>query len=80
MHVAEKLEKKMHQITPFLINLKTKFERPSFGLTSHNTQMYSVVLTHVNLKLCNSETKSPFCEILNINSTDVALYISISRY
>ena len=65
----------MQQIIPLLLNLKTQFERPSFGLTSHSTPMCSVVFTPHQLKIVSIRNKkSNFHEILNINSTDVALY------
>ena len=70
-------QQKMQQITAFLINLNLLFERSCFVLTSHNTSMCSVVLTPHQLK------NSYFHEILNIYSTDVALYemhMLLNRY
>ena len=65
----------MQQIIPFLINLNTNFERPFFGLTSHNTSMCSVVLTPHQLKIVKlRKKKSNFHESLPINSTGVALH------
>ena len=42
---------KISNSSPFLMNLNTKFERPFFELTSHNTSMCSVVPTLHQLKI-----------------------------
>ena len=44
-------QRKMQQITAFLINLNLKFEMSCFVLTSHNTSICSVVLTPHQLKI-----------------------------
>ena len=68
-------QQKMQQITAFLINLKFKFERSCFVLTSHNTSICSMVLTPHQLKIVLLRNKnSYFHEILKIGSTDVAHY------
>ena len=41
----------IQQIIHFLMNSNIKFERSSFGLTSHKTSMCSVVLTPHQLKM-----------------------------
>ena len=77
-------QRKMQQVTAFLINLNIKFERSCFVLTSHNTSMCSVVLTLHQLKIGKLRNKNKyFHEILNINSTDNALYeiyMLLNRY
>ena len=63
----------MQQIIPFLANFNTKFESPSWGLTSHNTSMCSVVLTPHQLKIVLLRIKKSNFHDLTIYSADVAL-------
>ena len=48
----------MQQITAFLINLNSKFERSCFVLTSHNTSMCSVVITFCSWNVSGLISKS----------------------
>ena len=65
----------MQQRTPFLMNINAKFERPAHGLTSHIMSMCSVVLIPHQFEIVQLRNrKSNLHEILNINSTAVALY------
>ena len=61
-----------------------KFKRSCFVLTSHNTSMCSVMLTPHQLKIVELQNINRyFHEILNIYSTDVALYeihMLLNRY